>query len=201
MEALASYLLYRLNVLNPVCKSHLQFHGLLDLHISISADHHDGLFKAPAYLQLLPHGTQPITDIHGFLTLLAQRMGMIRRGAEVDLGRAAVYFVKWWREEGGLISASSALQMGDSGSFEATTQGWGFDFQWQVGPEEFSTGKTNGQIVQDKMENCIDEHLATLEQEAGEENNMSPTQLKKKMVLEEKAKRKLKSEKRWAASR
>ncbi|KAJ7686692.1 P-loop containing nucleoside triphosphate hydrolase protein [Mycena rosella] len=86
VEALASYLLYRLNILNPI---------------------------SPAYLQLLPSGSPPIIDVEEFLESLARRMGMVKKGAAPDVRRAAVYFVRWWREEGGLISASSALQIAD----------------------------------------------------------------------------------------
>ncbi|KAE9404994.1 P-loop containing nucleoside triphosphate hydrolase protein [Gymnopus androsaceus JB14] len=48
METLASYLLYRLNVLNPI---------------------------APAYLTLLPEGTQPTIDLEELLSQIAQRYG------------------------------------------------------------------------------------------------------------------------------
>ncbi|RDB27948.1 Mitochondrial GTPase 1 [Hypsizygus marmoreus] len=173
MEALASYLLYRLNVLNPI---------------------------SPAYLALLPEGAQPIVDLHDFLEQLARRMGMIKRGAELDTTRAAVYFVRWWREEGGLIAASSALQMGDASVLnpgESRTQGWGFDFQWQLSPEDKPTSKDgDAAIVQGKMEACIDEYLETMEREESGENNLSPTQIKKQQMLEEKLRRKQKHMKR-----
>jgi hypothetical protein len=134
-----------------------------------------------------------------FLTQLAQRMGMIKRGAELDLTRAAVYFVRWWREEGGLIAASSALQIKDysAESAHCGIQGWGFDFQWQLEAKDNPTGRDDeARIVQEKMEACIDEYLITMEREESEENNISPTQIKKQQVLEEKLKRKLKHAKR-----
>jgi len=79
-------------------------------------------------------------------------MGMIKRGAELDLERAATYFVRWWREEGGLIAAAdsgathASLDMIGSAAAKvqgeprrtrteddgATVQGWGFDFEWRV---------------------------------------------------------------------
>ncbi|KAF9467935.1 P-loop containing nucleoside triphosphate hydrolase protein [Collybia nuda] len=172
MEALASYLLYRLNVLNPI---------------------------SPAYLQLLPAGSPPTVNLEEFLTQLAQRMGMIKRGAEPDLARAAVYFVRWWREEGGLIAASSALQIQEysAGSTHSGIQGWGFDFQWQLQPNDKPTSKIDeARIVQEKMEACIDEYQITMEREDSEENNISPTQIKKQQVLEEKMRRKMKYTKR-----
>ncbi|KAG6918361.1 hypothetical protein DXG01_015010 [Tephrocybe rancida] len=170
MEALASYLLYRLNVLDPM---------------------------SPAYLQLLPEGATPTTDLHDFLEQLARRMGMIMRGAELDTARAAVYFVRWWREEGGLIAAASShLHLSEAFAPEShhpPMQGWGFDFQWQLGAEGRSATKNDqAKIVQAKMEVCIDDHLATIEREENEELNVSPTQIKKQQVKEEKLKRKLK---------
>lgn len=126
-------------------------------------------------------------------------MGMIKRGAELDLTRAAVYFVRWWREEGGLIAASSALQIKDLSSepAHANIQGWGFDFQWELEPKDRAAGKDDeALIVQEKMEACIDEYLVTMEREESDENNISPTQIKKQQVLEEKMKRKLKHAKR-----
>lgn len=76
---------------------------------------------------------------------------MIKRGAELDLERAARYFVRWWREEGGLIAATDAggtqasLDMmaaadvqGESPRTEdrLAIQGWGFDFEWRVEKEQ-----------------------------------------------------------------
>ncbi|KAF9010140.1 P-loop containing nucleoside triphosphate hydrolase protein [Cyathus striatus] len=166
MEALAAYLLYRLNILNPI---------------------------SPVYLQLLPPGSSPTVDLYEFLTLLGKRMGMIRRGAEVDLARAAVYFVRWWREEGGLIAASSAPQLDASVRLPANpVQGWGFDFQWEIHPEDAQKGDNSAVIVQEKMESCIDSYLELTEKEEQEEANISQTQRKKRVVEEEKMKRKLK---------
>jgi len=103
MEALAAYLLYRMTVLNPICT-----------HPSpVQSPSRDRLplRTAPVYLKLLPPGSKPTTDLEEFLTLLAQRMGMIQRRNEPDLSRAAVYFVRWWREEGGLLAAKDSFQL------------------------------------------------------------------------------------------
>ncbi|KAF4618604.1 hypothetical protein D9613_009977 [Agrocybe pediades] len=176
MEALAAYLLYRLNILNPL---------------------------SPAYLQLLPSGTPPTHDLEEFLTLLGKRMGMIKRGAEVDLSRAAVYFVRWWREEGGLLSASSPLEL-DTATAQATNttpsqigsntrlQAWGFDFQWEVTPDDTPEGYDRELLVQRKMEDVIDDYLVKTDMEEVEEGNISQTQVKKRAMIEEKEKRRLK---------
>ncbi|KAG6902183.1 hypothetical protein C0995_003279 [Termitomyces sp. Mi166 len=174
MEALASYLLYRLNVLNPI---------------------------SPAYLQLLPKGAVPTVDLQEFLEQLARRMGMIMRGAELDTARAAAYFVRWWREEGGLIAAtSSPLHLAESSGSDIShppMQGWGFDFQWQLNAEDPPTIKEgDANFVQAKMEACIDDYLAAIKREDNDELNVSPTQIKKQQIKEEKMRRKQKQLKR-----
>lgn len=155
------------------------------------------IIAAPAYLKLLPEGTMPIIDLEEFLERLALRMGMIKRGQELDLERAAVYFVRWWREEGGLIAASSASPMGTLAGADSRypgMHGWGFDFQWQSELDKMplsGDGAAGGaKFVQDKMEACIDEYLVQAETEDAEENNLSDTQIKKQEVLQEKLKRK-----------
>ena len=85
---------------------------------------------------------------------------MIKRGAEPDLERAATYFVRWWREEGGLIAAAdcgvmhasldmigsaAAKVQGESSRTRTeddrvTVQGWGFDFEWRVEKEQEAAG-------------------------------------------------------------
>jgi hypothetical protein len=139
-------------------------------------------------------------------------MGMIRRGAELDLARAAVYFVRWWREEGGLLSASSGFNIGVNTNSSATspqfttppgqfpsTQGWGFDFQWDLQPHEVTSlqgGIDPTTQVQDKMERCIQDYVEMTDREESEENNVSQTQVKKRRVFEEKLKRRMKHERR-----
>ena len=248
VEALAAYLLYRLNVINPTGESPSLFSldsGLTVVHNGyvISSTHcifHRGLtngltadvtYLAPAYLTLLPEGSSPTNDLAIFLQLLAKRMNMIKRGGEADIERATVYFIKWWREEGGLLSASSGtLRLGsDDISVERQpinglgaagdplvlpqTQAWGFDFQWELRPEDVlmsgrhlqsgrdtpAAGGVAGirmrdpmDIVQDKMEWCIDDHMR---REEAERDIVSPTQVKKRLVLAEKERRKAK----WSA--
>jgi len=81
-------------------------------------------------------------------------------------------------------------------------QGWGFDFEWRVHPEELAltSGTTPERVIQAKMEECVDAYLETTAREDREELNVSPTQMKKQMVMEEKLKRKLKQAKRLARS-
>lgn len=195
--------------------------------------------SAPAYMSLLPEGAVPTNDLSVFLELVARRMGMLKRGGEVDAGRAAVYFVRWWREEGALLSATSGWSVGAAprpkygsrtdleGGVEISgeeleflgqgdfprRQAWGFDFQWELRREDVVLeGHKSGGIdsgggkgvmmldgsafmVQEKMERCIEEYIEKTDKEEVEEKNISPTQLKKRIVLEEKEKRKAK----WAA--
>ncbi|KAJ7666223.1 P-loop containing nucleoside triphosphate hydrolase protein [Mycena polygramma] len=174
VEALASYLLYRLNILNPI---------------------------SPAYLELLPPGAEPTVDIEEFLESLARRLGMVRKGANPDMRRAAFHFVRWWRAEGGLISASSALQVADptftGASTPAITHGWGFDLEWQLRADEVA-GKDPQALIQEKMEACIDHHVADAARQELNEDNVSATQRKKIVAREEAAQRKRKYEKQFA---
>ncbi|KAG6820293.1 hypothetical protein H0H93_002731 [Arthromyces matolae] len=152
---------------------------------------------APAYLQLLPNCAAPTVDLQEFLEKLAKRMGMVMRGAQLDTDRAAAYFVRWWREEGGLYAASSSsLHLPDSSDtnlVQSTMQGWGFDFQWQFTADDRPATKgDDAKIIQEKMEACIDNHLAAIEQEDLDEGHLSPTQIKKQQVREEKMRRKQK---------
>jgi mitochondrial GTPase 1 len=95
---------------------------------------------------------------------------MLKRGGERDIERAAVWFVKWWREEGGLLSASapdaSSVPVNHTGPMRA---GWGFDFEWSVNQGEVVS-------VQEKMEACIDSFLVS---EAEDERDVSSTQERK----------------------
>ena len=128
-------------------------------------------------------------------------MGMIKRGAELDLSRAAVYFVRWWREEGGLISASSSstsiMDMSLlSDEQKPRTQAWGFDFQWDLQPQDAASAPDLNVFIQARMEQCIEDFVAATDREEIEENNVSQTQVKKRIMQEEKERRRLKYEKR-----
>ncbi|KAJ7359266.1 P-loop containing nucleoside triphosphate hydrolase protein [Mycena albidolilacea] len=180
IETLAAYLHYRLNILNPI---------------------------SPAYLQLLPPGAMPTIDIEEFLGTLAGRMGMVKKGAAPDVRRAATHFVRWWRAEGGLLSAASALGVADPalaapGVDAAITHGWGFDLEWQLRAEEVAAAGRDGDrghaaLIQAKMEACIDAHLVEIERQEVNENNVSVTQRKKQQAAQEQMQRKLKYEQKY----
>ncbi|KAI5119882.1 hypothetical protein M0805_008553 [Coniferiporia weirii] len=181
-ETLAEYLLYRLNLLNPI---------------------------APAYLSILPSGTPPTDDVYLFLDLLAQRLSMLKRGGERDTARAAVWFVRWWREEGCALSANSPT-LASKGTMELTSrsgsapgsegsaldtqsEGWGFDFQWELRGTDLDVARSaTGQIVQREMERSIDAYTRLAEEEEKDGGDVSNTQQKKR----EKEVRRAKREKR-----
>lgn len=87
-----------------------------------------------------PHPSPSPSDATEFIQSLASRLGMIRRGGELDLRRAAVWFIKWWREEGGLVDinlsspppllssqslapASASARVGGDGDFNSYVGG------------------------------------------------------------------------------
>ena len=123
-------------------------------------------------------------------------MGMVKRGAELDLSRAAVYFVRWWREEGGLLSAASSTSNMDisllSDEQKPRTQAWGFDFQWDLQPQNTASASDPNTFIQARMEQCIEDFVAATDREEIEENNISQTQVKKRTMQEEKERRRLK---------
>jgi len=133
-------------------------------------------------MPLLPPGSSPTSDVEEFLGGVAKRMGLIKRG-EKDLSRAAVYFVGWWRNQGG-----------DGTDHRLPTskiQSWGFDFQWNLSPVEQNGGRDTDHpsIVQEKMEQIIGDYVIRTDREQADE---SQTQLKKKTMLEEKERRRAK---------
>jgi mitochondrial GTPase 1 len=120
-------------------------------------------------------------------------MGMVKRGSELDLSRAAVYFVRWWREEGSLLSASSndlSLLLDEQ---KPTTQAWGFDFQWDLHPQNAAIRLDSNILIRAKMEQCLEDYMAVTDREEMEENNISQSQVKKRAMQEEKERRRLKS--------
>jgi len=173
VDALAAYLLYRLNVLDPV---------------------------SPAYLRILPPGTPPLTDVYTFLDALAARLCMVKKGGILDQTRAAVWFINWWRTEGGLLSAASALAPAPPAGAQGEThrRGWGFDLEWTVDEAE---GRYDEAAIQSKMEACIDafERAAVDEERAG--GGVSATQEKKRAREELLARRAARSKAKFAAKR
>ncbi|TBU23176.1 hypothetical protein BD309DRAFT_1079757 [Dichomitus squalens] len=173
-EALASYLLYRLNVLDPV---------------------------SPAYLKLLPSGTPPLLDVHEFLNLLAKRLCMLKRGGVPDSSRAAVWFIRWWREEGGLASASAPAlpDYSAASGMETFRRGWGFDLEWSV--DAAQAGRYNEATIQTKMEECIDKFEEAAVEEEREGGSISSTQEKKRLKEQQKTRQRARSSARLAARR
>ncbi|GBE88608.1 P-loop containing nucleoside triphosphate hydrolase protein [Sparassis crispa] len=175
VEALASYLLYRLNVLDPV---------------------------SPAYLRILPPGTPPLVDVLEFLDTLARRLCMLKRGGVPDQARAAVWFIGWWREEGGLLSASAPLLAASpSPTLDPPSQrrGWGFDVEWTVNADEARQYDTA--VIQRKMEECIDAFERAALEEEREGGGVSSTQEKKRIKEQTIAKRVAKTRARLTAKR
>lgn len=154
LEALAAYLLYRMNILDPV---------------------------APAYLSVLPQGSPPTVDVHEFLDTLARRLGMLKRGGVTDQTRAAAWFIRWWREHGSLLAAASPLPAAARDGSAPGTQrrGWGFDFEWSVDAAELPTYGEDA--IQRKMEACIERFEAEVQEEEAGGGSVSSTQEKKKV--------------------
>jgi hypothetical protein len=143
-------------------------------------------------MHILPPSTPPTGDLNVFLDLLASRLGMLKRRGIKDTHRAATWFVKWWRDEGGRLSASApdpaALPVGQR-------MGWGFDFEWSVGKTDVLTEET----VQLKMEECIDASTKAMEEEEKDGSTVSSSQEKKLGKQVEAARRSLKLKVKLAA--
>ena len=179
LEALASYLVYRLNVLNPLSRRPFP-HPEHFLTRSQLAD--------PAYLSLIAPAKEPVVDSYQFLELLAKRLGMVQRGGVYDLHRAADWFIRWWREKGGLLAAAhTPVNTGNSGDLAGHRRGWGFDLEWAV--DGVDAARYDASVVQRKMEECIDVFEAEVQEEDAEGGALSVTQERKAVREELKAKR------------
>lgn len=157
---------------------------------------------APAYLSILPAGSHPTVDIHEFLNLLARRLGMLLKGGLVDSTRAAQWFIKWWRNDGGILAASTPLvpaSPADDAVLTTHRRGWGFDFEWSVDQSEIP--RYNKTVIQSKMEQCIDLFEQEAEEEEREGGGVSSTQEKKKVRDDLLAKRAAKTAARRARLR
>ena len=201
VEALATYLLYRLNALNPI-GTIFNWLARFDSSPLIGVRSGWGTFPSldPAYLRVLRPGTgdpafalPPTNDIAEFLDRLARRLNMLKRGGVPDHIRAAQWFVRWWRDEGGFIAAAEAPVplVPDS----STRRGWGFDLEWDIQDAEALETEED---IQRHMERHIDKHLVNLETE---ESEVSITQEKKRAKEEMMAKRAAKVKAKLAARR
>ncbi|PSR78014.1 hypothetical protein PHLCEN_2v7609 [Hermanssonia centrifuga] len=139
-----------------------------------------------------------IVDIYEFLDLLARRLGMLKRGGVVDQTRAAVWFIKWWRDNGGQLAASTPLttSMPTDGP-QTHRRGWGFDFEWSVDQSEVAS--YDEAMIQRKMETCIDAFEAEVQEEEQEGGGISSTQEKKRFKEKLQSKRVAKSAAKLAA--
>jgi hypothetical protein len=200
VEALATYLLYRLNVLNPI-GAIFPLAGSSRLPTDRCMVWMGELFLLdPAYLRVFYSGTEdptsappPTNDIAEFLDLLARRLNMLKRGGVPDYTRAAQWFVRWWRDEGDVIAAAGAPA--PLLPHSSTRRGWGFDLEWDI---DNTGAPETEEDVQRHMEQHIDEYLVNLETEEGE---VSSTQEKKRAKEETMAKRAAKMKAKLAARR
>ena len=118
---------------------------------------------------------------------------MLKRGGIPDYTRAAQWFVRWWRDEGGLVAAAEAPA--PLLPRLSTRRGWGFDLEWDI--NDAGVPETE-EDIQRHMGRRIDEYLVDLE---AEEGVVSSTQEKKRAKEEMMAKRAAKMKVKLAARR
>ena len=139
---------------------------------------------------------------------------MLKRGGERDVERAAVWFVKWWREEGCAKTGGEGEWVdrigsgdgdGDGIEGEVLKGGWGFDFEWEVPkaevdnlsaiqrsasePQTQEGGDVQSIFMQRAMERVIDDYMLKVEEEKRIEGGISKTQVKKREKEEQAKKR------------
>ena len=139
---------------------------------------------------------------------------MLKRGGERDVERAAVWFVKWWREEGCAKTGGEGewvdgISSGDGDGIEGEVLkgGWGFDFEWEVPKSEVDNlsavqrsgdaiepqpqegGDARSVFMQRAMERVIDDYMLKVEEEKRLEGGISKTQVKKREKEEQAKKR------------
>lgn len=127
---------------------------------------------------------------------------MLLRGGEKDTVRAAKWFVEWWRNEGGLVSAlvPENLPTGPDGTHAPLLRrGWGFDFEWTMNESVNCTGERFESAVQKNMEECIDESLRAASEDEMSGGGVSVTQERKRSWQEKQAGRAARSKAKFAA--
>jgi len=114
---------------------------------------------------------------------------MLKRGGVPDLPRAAGWFVRWWREQGGAASRRRI--------------GWGLDFTWPADADADVDVDVDASdaIVQARMEGCIERFLAERALEEEEGGAVSTTQERKRIRDEKHVKWALRTKARLAAKR
>lgn len=158
---IASYLLYKLNSLNP---------------------------ESPAYLPLIPRDAEPTNDVDELLALIAKKHNMLRTGGVLDVDRAANLFVNWWRDTGALPPDSGAALPTLPSASNPQITGWGFDFQWELAPHEINSAG-DPLLIQAKMEECIVKHWQQEQKDESEGSNLSLRQQRKRSIAEKSLKR------------
>lgn len=127
---------------------------------------------------------------------------MLKKGGIVDTTRAAHWFIKWWRNEGGILAASSPLVTAapsDGSGLQTHRRGWSFDLEWSV--EQSELPAYGEEMIQRKMEECIDVFEREAKDEELEGGGLSSTQEKKKIRDELLVKRASKTAARLARKR
>ena len=142
---------------------------------------------------------------------------MLKRGGERDVDRAAVWFVKWWREVGCTTTGAEGVWVSkDTVNNDVAGQvlrgGWGFDFEWEIAKEEVeeltlqstesiqasqamhesaftSTTRPEQVLIQHAMEKVVDNFLEQIAEEQRLEATVSKTQTKKREKEEQRKKR------------
>lgn len=119
-----------------------------------------------------------MADAYQFLELLSRRLRMLQRGGVPDMHRAAHWFIRWWREQGGLKAAASSMpDPSQASSLQSHRRGWGFDFEWTV--DQLEPRHYDEEVIQYKMEQCIDAFEAEAREEEAGGGGVSVTQERK----------------------
>lgn len=126
---------------------------------------------------------------------------MLKRGGIPDVSRAAVWFIKWWRDEGGLASASAPVLPDSTAAsgLESFRRGWGFDLEWDVAAAE--AGRYDSAAIQTKMEQCIDAFEKSALEEEQDGGAVSSTQQKKRLKEQQRVKQQARTRARLASKR
>src|ERR1700761_7019651 len=133
---------------------------------------------------LVPEGTAPDLEFDEFLRLLSKRLGMLLHGGDLDLRRAAYWFIRWWQLRGSSGSKLAFPEINPSA-------GWGLDFDWTDDPPtSLKSEPKEKQVVifEQKMRQRIAAHMEEMRLYHGSESALSDTQKKKRKDEENKAK-------------
>ena len=136
-------------------------------------------FIDPPFATLLPHITSFEMETHELLHILGKRLGMYLQGGDVDLQRISVWFVNWWRKQGGNKNSKYRAPSSE------TARGWGFDFDWSDDRSLLNIGAT---LHRDKITNLMENQIRRFHDQLNEEARIgamvSDNQLKKRLKKE-----------------